>query len=207
MLKIKGIDILLHGTDGTAEIVSNVLVGEPTTASLPFGEGLVPAYTLAIPKGDTRIWENRIVSFFGQMFRTVGTVEQGIEANVPTAWHKKIHAELFTPNGACTVYEKDTFRRHLLSDVFLSDRRDLAHGKSGSAKQGDLHVYLYAVSGAEYIPKSGDYLIPSEAETEIDTTSEQTISKSLADLRSMYPDYAVVHDVKRIGSDHEIMGR
>ena len=68
-------------------------------------------------------------------------------------------------------------------------------------------MYLYAVSCAEYIPKSGDYLIPKETDTEINTESEQTISKSLADLRSMYPDYAVIHDVKRIGSDHEIMGR
>lgn len=52
-------------------------------------------YRLAIPKGDTHEWEDRTVEFFGRKWRTFGIVEQGIEANVPTRWHKKIRVERY----------------------------------------------------------------------------------------------------------------
>lgn len=78
--------------------VDNVLIGEPSaddvTSDLSlYGKKL--AYTLAIPKGDTNIWEDTEVSFFGQTFRTYGFVSQGIESMIPLDWNKKIKVERY----------------------------------------------------------------------------------------------------------------
>lgn len=106
-----GADVILHvktqvGVDAfnapiyaeTTETVSNVLIGEPSTDDLNdsialYGKQI--AYMLALPKGDTHTWEDTTVEFFGQRFRTFGAVIQGIEANVPTPWHKKVRVERF----------------------------------------------------------------------------------------------------------------
>lgn len=108
---ITGIDIILHtktqtGTDPfgapvytqTAQTVHNVLIGEPTAEEIIdelqlYGKRL--AYTLAIPKGDTHNWENAEVEFFGEKFRTYGTVVQGIEHLVPLCWNKKVKVEAY----------------------------------------------------------------------------------------------------------------
>lgn len=74
--------------------VSNVLVGLPTAneqvdATDLYGKKAV--YTLGLPKGDAHNWEaGTHVEFFGQRYETFGDVIQGIEALVPTAWHKKV---------------------------------------------------------------------------------------------------------------------
>lgn len=57
--------------------------------------GKKAVYQIAIPKGDTHIWEDRTVEFFGEKWRTFGFVEQGIEENVPLRWHKKVKVERF----------------------------------------------------------------------------------------------------------------
>lgn len=106
-----GITVVLHektqtGTDSfnnqvfTENTVSvdNVLVGEPTaddviTSTNVYGKQIV--YMLGIPKGDTHNWENAEVEFFGNRYRTFGHLIQGIEANVPTMWHKKIRVERY----------------------------------------------------------------------------------------------------------------
>lgn len=106
-----GIDVVLHvktraGTDAfnapiyaeMTETVSNVLIGEPSADDLNdsialYGKQI--AYMLALPKGDTHVWEDTTVEFFGQKFRTFGAVIQGVEANVPTPWHKKVRVERF----------------------------------------------------------------------------------------------------------------
>lgn len=76
--------------------VENVLVGEPTTDDITssislYGKQL--RYILGLPKGDTHVWTDTEVEIFGERFRTFGDVIQGIEANVPTAWHKKVRVE------------------------------------------------------------------------------------------------------------------
>lgn len=78
--------------------VDNVLIGEPSADDVLsemslYGKKL--AYTLAIPKGDTNIWEDTEVSFFGQTFRTYGFVSQGIESMIPLDWNKKIKVERY----------------------------------------------------------------------------------------------------------------
>lgn len=76
--------------------VENVLVGEPTTDDITssislYGKQL--RYMLGLPKGDQHVWTDTEVKIFGERFRTFGDTIQGIEANVPTPWHKKVRVE------------------------------------------------------------------------------------------------------------------
>jgi hypothetical protein len=78
--------------------VDNVLVGEPSTEDIVDTFNLTGkrlAYTLAIPKGDTHTWTDRKVGFFGEVFRTIGNPTQGIEANIPLSWNKKVKVERY----------------------------------------------------------------------------------------------------------------
>ena len=77
----------------TQTTVSNVLVGQPETDDVNtsidlYGKRI--AYILGLPKGDSHNWTDTIVEIFGEQFQTFGDVIQGIEANVPTPWHKKV---------------------------------------------------------------------------------------------------------------------
>jgi len=108
---MRGITVLLHvktesGFDEfgapiyTDEVipVDNVLIGEPSSDQAIqdlnlYGKRL--AYTLAIPKGDTHIWTDTVVEFFGQTFRTYGEPTQGIESLIPLSWNKKVKVEKY----------------------------------------------------------------------------------------------------------------
>lgn len=110
-MAIRGIDILRcekkqTGVDGfgapiysdAPEVVHNVLIGEPATEDIVndlqlYGKRL--AYTLALPKGDNRDWDDVTVEFFGQRFRTYGGVTEGIEAMIPGRWNRKVKVERF----------------------------------------------------------------------------------------------------------------
>lgn len=78
--------------------VDDVLVGEPApeerTDELNTS-GRMIAFSLGIPKGDDHDWEDQIVEFFGQKFRTFGIPKQGIEANIPLRWHKIVKCERY----------------------------------------------------------------------------------------------------------------
>ena len=103
---LKGIDFILYektqtGEDGfhdpiyeeTPVTVHNVLVGEPSAEEITTELQLTGrrlAYTLAIPKGDAHDWNDVLVEFFGQHFRTCGGVVQGIERMIPLCWNKKV---------------------------------------------------------------------------------------------------------------------
>lgn len=78
--------------------VDNVLVGQPTTedmATITDLTGKKASYVLGIPKGDTHEWKDRKVIFFGHTWHTLGFVIEGIEENIPLAWHKKIMVERY----------------------------------------------------------------------------------------------------------------
>lgn len=88
-----------------SEVVSNVLVGQPTdeeittTVSL-YGKHI--AYMLGIPKGDTHDWQDKVVEWtdaYGKrhLCRTFGFPITGIEANLPrrVPWHMKVRCEKF----------------------------------------------------------------------------------------------------------------
>lgn len=92
-----GVDALNNPTFTTAPVsVDNVLVGEPTTDDVTssislYGKRIV--YMLGLPKGDAHDWTDTTVEIFGETFRTFGDTIQGIEANVPTPWHRKVRVE------------------------------------------------------------------------------------------------------------------
>lgn len=80
----------------TSVTVENVLIGQPSTEDITdsiqlYGKKI--EYLLGIPKGDTHIWTDTEVEFFGKKFRTFGDTIEGIEANIPTPWHKKVRVE------------------------------------------------------------------------------------------------------------------
>ena len=109
---IQGITITLlnkvqTGTDGfgrpiyeyvTGETVDNVLVGEPTPQEYADElnlTGKAIRFIMGIPKGDTHDWTDQVVEFFGHKFRTFGIPAEGIEANIPLAWNKKVKCERY----------------------------------------------------------------------------------------------------------------
>ena len=78
--------------------VENVLVGQPTTDEIESERiisGKIVSYVLGIPKGDTHNWVDTEVEVFGQNFRTIGFPTQGIEANIPLKWNKKVRVEAY----------------------------------------------------------------------------------------------------------------
>lgn len=106
---MKGVSVILHiktqtGVDAfnnpvyadSTETVENVLIGQPTTEEIDSTISLYGKkidYMLGIPKGDTHNWEDTIVEFWGGRYRTFGMTIQGIEANIPTQWSKKVRVE------------------------------------------------------------------------------------------------------------------
>lgn len=106
MARIRGERVTLYsktktGVDGfgkpvweyVPEVVENVLIGQPTSEEIVDElnlSGKRLEYVLAIPKGDTHIWTDRKVSFWGKTFQTFGEVTRGIEDNIPLSWNKKV---------------------------------------------------------------------------------------------------------------------
>ena len=94
---LTGVDSLKNPVYSTTPTeVANVLVGQPETDDVTnsislYGKRI--AYWLGLPKGDTHTWTDSDVLIFGERFRTFGDTVQGIEANVPTPWHKKVRVE------------------------------------------------------------------------------------------------------------------
>lgn len=95
----KGIDDFNRPIYETSqEVVENVLVGEPSAEDVANElnlSGKRIAYTLAIPKGDTHVWEDTEVEFWGMTFKTVGIPTQGIDDNIPLQWNKKVKVERY----------------------------------------------------------------------------------------------------------------
>lgn len=111
MSRIKGITVTLvskietgkdpfgNPTFEDAEIqVDNVLVS-PTSNDDIVNQlnltGKKAVYTLAIPKGDTNVWENQEVRFFNKKWRVFGMELQGIEELIPLDWNKKVMVERY----------------------------------------------------------------------------------------------------------------
>ena len=111
MATIKGIPIIIKtevqvGVDGfnnpiyeyLDETVENVLVSPATSDDIISTQDLTgkkAVYTLAIPKGDSHDWQDCIVSFWGQDWRTFGYPIEGIEENIPLDWNKKVMVERY----------------------------------------------------------------------------------------------------------------
>lgn len=78
--------------------VEDVLVGEPSADDITNAlnlHGKYVKYTLGIPKGDTNLWEGK-VEIWGDIYHIFTKPTQGIEANIPLRWNKKVMVEEFT---------------------------------------------------------------------------------------------------------------
>ena len=74
--------------DDTA-VVTGILIGRPESEDEAraidlYGKRI--EYSLGIPKGDAHDWENAVVEFWGQKFRTFGFTKTANQANVPGPW-------------------------------------------------------------------------------------------------------------------------
>lgn len=79
-------------------VVDGVLVGEPSTEEINevtqvHGKRL--AYVIALPKGDDHDWVDKEVLVFGKKYRTIGEPTQGIDANIPLRWNKKVKVVVY----------------------------------------------------------------------------------------------------------------
>ena len=52
-------------------------------------------YQLGLPKGDAHDWTDKHVAFFGEDWRVIGMPLEGIEANIPLSWNRKIRVERY----------------------------------------------------------------------------------------------------------------
>ena len=111
MAMIKGITVLLHERkqtrrdefnhptfEDTLVEVENVLVAPSTSDDIIstmelYGKRAV--FQLAIPKGDQHNWNDTIVEFYGQKWRTFGFAVEGIEGNIPLEWNKRVMVECY----------------------------------------------------------------------------------------------------------------
>lgn len=108
---IKGIDVTLinkiqTGVDEfnhpvyeeSKVVVSNVLVS-PTESTDVIDQmnltGKKAVYTLGIPKGDTHVWEDQDVEFFGERFHVFTPQTKGIEGMIPLQWNSKVMVEKY----------------------------------------------------------------------------------------------------------------
>lgn len=82
----------------TETIVENVLVAPSSTNEVLESTDLYgkkAVYTIAIPKGDTHIWEDQKVIFFGIEWRVFSLPMSGIESNIPLDWNTKYYVERY----------------------------------------------------------------------------------------------------------------
>lgn len=76
--------------------VDNVLIGEPSSEEVVDTYNLTGKhleYVLGIPKGDTHVWNDTQVQFWGRTFNTIGYPTQGIEELIPLSWNMKVKVE------------------------------------------------------------------------------------------------------------------
>ncbi len=84
------------------ETIENVLIAPAQEQEILDALNLTgrkAVYTLAIPKGDTHIWEDRDVEFFGHKWHTIGMPTEGIEEMIPLKWNRKVRVERYGEKG------------------------------------------------------------------------------------------------------------
>lgn len=78
--------------------VENVLIGTPTQEEVIDTLNLTgkrAAYTLGIPKGDTHVWTDRKVEFFGEVFHTIAFPAKGQKELIPLDWDQNVMVERY----------------------------------------------------------------------------------------------------------------
>lgn len=85
-------------TTETRTTVDNVLVSPVSQTDVAVinelsMNGKKAIYQLAIPKGDTNVWEDAEVEFFGATWKTTGFSTTGIDSLIPLGWNRKVLVE------------------------------------------------------------------------------------------------------------------
>lgn len=78
--------------------IDNVLVAPIAVQDLPNNfdfTGKKAVYQIAIPKGDTHVWKDQKVEFFGEVWQVVGFPKRGIDENIPLKWNDIWMVELY----------------------------------------------------------------------------------------------------------------
>ena len=96
-------------------------------------------------------------------------------------------------NADCTLYEKDSFAKHIITGIYWNDSRGASTQKNGVQITDSVLVYIY---DSDYVPKDGDIIVKGSADFAFTTTSQQTISESMKLFRAAYPQFAVVKNVR-----------
>lgn len=173
-MSLRGTSITLFST--TTVTVADVLIG------LPSANG--KEYTLGIPKGDTNEWADRKLAFFGRYWRTIGIPETGEQANIPLRWGSNVKVQLLETTGKCTVYDGKTYARHVFDDVQFADLRGVTVSTVGALPADTVTLNIWSCSSTDgYVPKAGDIIADGEQQLMFDTTSQKTVSESMAALR------------------------
>lgn len=192
---IQGTSIELLTGNGR-ETVENVLIGQPS-AETEFGM-TVPAYVIGIPKGDAHVWTDRKMRFFGQIFRSIGFPEQGIEQNIPLCWGQNLRVRLLCTNADCTFFERATYRKHVCKGVFFYDGRGKTVSKDGVKSAGNVEIHIFGVNNTdEYVPKIGDIVVPEDTDLSFDTSSQESVSTGMKQFRALYGDPVTVKSAVR----------
>lgn len=82
----------------TSKVIDGVLVApmsEQEVLDTLNLTGRRAVYQLALPKGDANDWTDKRVAFFGEDWRVIGMPIEGIEANIPLKWNRKIRVERY----------------------------------------------------------------------------------------------------------------
>lgn len=95
-------------------------------------------------------------------------------------------------NADCTVYEKDSFVRHVIENVYWNDSRGQTVTKNGIQISDSVLVYIY---DDDYLPKSGDIIVKGIVNFEFDSSSQKSVSDSMKIFREQFPGFAVVKNV------------
>jgi hypothetical protein len=95
-------------------------------------------------------------------------------------------------NANLTIYEKDTFTKHYITDVYWNDSRGRTVTKGGIQISDQVIVYLY---GFSYVPKAGDIIVKGECDFTFDASTERSKSASMQTFRASNPGFAVVKTV------------
>lgn len=82
----------------TETTIDNVLIAPSSSDDITDQLNLTgrkAVYTLGIPKGDTHIWEDQDVIFFGERFHVFTPVMYGIDHLIPLSWNGKVMVERY----------------------------------------------------------------------------------------------------------------
>lgn len=111
-------------------------------------------------------------------------------------------------NADCTVYEKDTFIRHAVPDIYWNVSRGQTVNKNGIQVSDSITVYIY---DTDYVPKAGDMIVKGLVDFEFDASSQSYVRESMAQFRQLFPEFAyikAVNDCRYGGLPHiEVIAR